>query len=104
VVNLLCTINYQLLLNLCAADVQPVREELSDVFLKEINILFELEGFPELDDDAVERVKIIAIVTAVRGKVHYRKCLFLAVLSGGLCLLPIYEDRLDPTTRLSLKD
>jgi hypothetical protein len=65
VINLLCTINYQLLLNLCAAYVQPVREELSDIFFKEIHILFQLEGLPELDDDAVERVKIIAIVTAV---------------------------------------
>jgi hypothetical protein len=89
VVNLLCAINDQLFLNLRTADVQPIRKELSDVFFEEIHVLFQFKRFPELDDDAVERVKIIAIVTAVRGEVHYRQSLFLAICVDGLVFLPV---------------
>ena len=88
-VNLLCAINDQLFLNLRTADVQPIRKELSDVFFEEIHVLFQFKSFPELDDDAVERVKIIAIVTAVRGEVHYRQSLFLAICVDGLVFLPV---------------
>lgn len=89
VVNLLCTVNDELFLNFCTADIQPVGKEFSDVFLKQIDILFKFEGLSEFDDDSVERVKIIAIVTAVRGKVHDREGLLFAIGIGGLAFLPV---------------
>ena len=103
VVNLLCAIDDQLFLDLRAADFQPICKELSDVFFQQIHVLFQFQRFPQLDYDAVERVKIIAIVTAIRGKVHYWQSLFLAIRIGGLALLPINQDCLDPTPGLSLK-
>lgn len=66
--------------------------------------MLQLEGFSKFDDDSVERVKIIAIVTAVTGKVHYRQDFLFSVGIQSLIHLPIHQNRLDSATWLRLKD
>lgn len=104
-VDLLRAVDNLLLLYLCADDVQPVREELPDVFLKQIDALFELEGFLELDDDLVEGVEVIAIVAAPACEVHYRQdLLFSAGVAQPHAFFPLAEDGLDAAARLAPED
>lgn len=69
-VDFLGTVDNQLLFNLSTADIQPVGKKFSDIFLKQVHVVFKFKSFSELDYDSVERVKIIAIITTVAGKVN----------------------------------
>ncbi len=103
-VDFLRAVDYELFFDLSAANVQPVGKEFSDIFLKEIDALLEFERFSEFDDDSVEGVKIVAVVTAVGCEVHDGQRLFLAVRVAGLGFLPIDEHGLDATPWLCLED
>ena len=102
-VDFLCAVDHQLLFDFSAANVQPVGKEFADVFLEQIHALLEFQRFAQFDDDSVERVKIVAVVTAVGREVHDGEGLFFAVGVAGLEFLPINQHGLDTTSRLSLK-
>jgi hypothetical protein len=90
VINILGAVNDELFLNLSTTDIKPIGKEFPDVFFKEVDVLFQLKGLPELDDNPVKRVKIIAIVTTVAGEVHNGQTFLFSVGIHRLILLPIY--------------
>jgi len=102
-IDLLCTINDKLFLNLRATDIQPVREEFSYVFLQQVDILLQFQSFSKLYDNSVKWVEIIAVITAIAGKMHYGQSFLLFVGTGWLIFLPIYQNGLHSTSWLSLK-
>lgn len=95
VVDLLSAVDDELLFDFGAADIEPVGEKLPDVFFKQVDILFEFESFPEFDDDPVEGVEIIAVVTAVAGEVHDGEGFLLSEGAVGLVLLPVDKNGLN---------
>lgn len=72
-VDILCTENYFLFLNLGAAYVEPVSKILSYFLFEKINTLFQFQGFPKLNHDSIKTVEVITVISAIAGKVNNRK-------------------------------
>lgn len=69
-IDLLSTIDDLLLLYLCTDDIKPVGEKFSNALLEEVHALFEFKCLFELDDDLVERVEVITVITTTARKMH----------------------------------
>ena len=69
-IDVLRTINDQLLLHLLTANIEPVGEELANVFLEQVDVLLQLQRLSQLDDYSIEGVEVVSVVGTVAGEVQ----------------------------------
>lgn len=104
-VNLLSAVYDLLFFHFRADYIKPVCKEFSDVFLKQIYILFKFQSLLKFCDYLVKGVKIVAVVAASTCEVHNREdLLFLCVVVKPNSFLPLAKDTFHSAARLGLKD
>lgn len=52
------------------ADIQPIGEILPDLFLVELNFLTDVQVFPQLNQDPVNCIEVVAVIAPGRGEVQ----------------------------------
>ncbi len=104
VIDLLGTVNHKLLFNLCTANIEPICKEFSNILFKQVHILLQFQSFSQFDDNSVKGVKIVAVIAAIAGKVHYWQNLFLLVRIQSLILLPVDQNSLYSTSGFCFKN
>lgn len=102
-VNFLCTENDQLFLYLSTANIKPVREKLSYILLKKINILFKFECLSKFYYNTVKWIKVVSIVTAITCEMHDWENFIFFVLVLVMSFLPVDENGFDSTTWLGFE-
>lgn len=60
----------RLVLDSLVADIEPIREIFPDFLLVELNLLANIELFPQLDENSIDCVEVVAIVAACGCKVE----------------------------------
>lgn len=84
-----CLVFYSLI-----ADIQPVCEIFPQFFIVQFNFLIDVEFFSEFDEDAVEGVEVVAVVTASGGEVEEDEVVVSMGLEGLVVLEPLNEKSL----------
>lgn len=104
-VDLLRTVNYLLLLDLGAHDVQPVTEKFTDVFLEKIDTLRQLESFLQFYNDLIKRIVVVTVVAASACKMSdSQHFFFFSVIRNSDSFFPLTKYSFHTCSWFSSKD
>ncbi len=104
-VYLLRTVYDLLFFYLWTNNIQPVGKKFSDVLFQQIHTLFQLQCLFQFDNDLVQWIEVVAVITTSTCKVHNcEDLLFATLIWDTSSFLPLAQYCLHSAARLSFED
>ena len=94
-----------LVLNPLVADIQPIGEIFSKFFLMQLHLLVDIEFLPQFDENAIDGIEVIAVISSSGGEVEDDEIIVLpGSFEGLMVFIPLDEEGLLADPAVSLDD
>jgi len=91
-----------LILDALVADIEPVSEVLPQFLFMQLHLLVDVQLLPQLNQNAVDRVEVVAVVTARGREVQYYQVVIPASSQRLVVLVPLDQKGLLAHTAVGL--